>query len=365
MYEKVVLLFLSLAVILIAGCARQQLQPNVSLEEFDHGPSAFDDSGGDAAMPQGKFAHARSIPLHENITDYVLGAGDLIGITVFEANELNTESRISSRGVITMPLLGQIHLQGLTAMEAEEKIEQALIKDYMHDANVTLFVKERVSQQITLVGAVARPGTYETKVTKRLLEVLSMAGGLTRAAGDTVYVTRQSRDREGNEVYLVDMEQLLDEGRVEMNMYIRGGDVIFVPQSDIVQVEGAVWQPGPVKIDGSLTIDEAIAAAGGLAQYADEDDIKLIRKDREGKRQIIQLSMKDIKAMKETKNADIESGPWRQLLVKNGDVIFAEASGLRSFYSGVGFSIGFMGTGMQYRNPVQYRAPSSSPRPAE
>ncbi|HHO48912.1 MAG TPA: hypothetical protein ENN06_10765 [Desulfobacteraceae bacterium] len=362
MYGKLTLLVL--IVILAAGCARQQLQPNVSLDDFDQGFAAADNSGS-AGMAEGKFALAQPAPLNDDITDYVLGPGDLINVTVFEASELNTESRISSRGVITIPLLGQIHLQGLTAMEAEEQIEQALIKDYMHDANVTLFVKERVSQQITLVGAVARPGTYETKVTKRLLEVLSMAGGLTRAAGDTVYVTRHRRDAEGNEVFLVDMEKLLEEGRVEMNMYIRGGDVIFVPQSDIVQVEGAVWQPGPVRIDGNLTIDEAIAAAGGLAQYANEDDIKLIRKDRNGKRQIIQLSMAEILAMKEEKNADIESGPWRQLLVKNGDVIFAEASGLRSFYTGVGFSIGFMGTGVQYRNPVQYRAPSAKPQPVE
>ncbi|MDD3620576.1 MAG: polysaccharide biosynthesis/export family protein [Desulfobulbaceae bacterium] len=362
MYGKLALFVL--VVILGAGCARQQLQPNVSLEDFDHGFAAAEQSD-NAEMAAGMFAQAQPAPLNDDITDYVLGAGDLISVTVFEASELNTESRISSRGVITMPLLGQIHLQGLTTMEAEEKIEQALIKDYMHDANVTLFVKERVSQQITLVGAVAKPGTYETKVTKRLLEVLSMAGGLTRAAGDTVYVTRHRRGGEGNEVFLVDMEKLLEEGRVETNMYIRGGDVIFVPQSDIVQVEGAVWQPGPVRIDGSLTIDEAIAAAGGLAQYADEDDIKLIRKDKGGKRQIIQLSMAEILAMKKEKNADIETGPWRQLLLKNGDVIFAEASGMRSFYSGVGFSIGFMGTGVQYRNPVQYRAPSASPRPAE
>lgn len=356
---------LVLVVILTAGCARQQLQPNVSLDDFDHGVAAADESGGEAGLAEAKFAHAMPAPVTDDMTDYVLGAGDLVSITVFETNELNTESRISSRGVITMPLLGQVHLRGLTAMEAEEKIEQALLKDYMHEAHVTLFVKERVSQQITLVGAVARPGTYETKVTKRLLEVLSMAGGMTRAAGDTVYVTRHKGDGEGNEVYLVDMEQLLDEGRVEMNMFIQGGDVIFVPQSDIVQVEGAVWQPGPVRIDGSLTIDEAIAAAGGLAQYADEDDIKLIRKDRDGKRQIIQLSMQEIMAMKKERNADIENGPWRQLLLKNGDVIFAEASGLRSFYSGVGFSIGFMGTGVQYRNPVQYRAPAAKPQPVE
>lgn len=361
MYKSIVI-FLAVA-ILAAGCTRKQLQPNVTLEEFERSTAGSQAPGQGPRMPEGSFIPAQTAPASDEIADYVLGAGDLISITVYEVAELNTEARVSSRGLITMPLLGQVHVQGLTALEAEKKIEQDLTKDYMHEAHVTLFVKERVSQQITLVGAVEKPGSYETKATKRILEVLSMAGGLTKAAGDTVYITRHKQD--GNEVFLVDMEKLLEEGRVDMNMFVQGGDMIFVPQSDVVQVEGAVWQPGPVKIDGELTIDEAIAAAGGLAQYADEDDIKLIRKDQEGKRQIIQLTMNDIQAMKQEKNPEIRSGPWQQLLLRDGDVIYAEASGMRSFYSGVGFTIGFLGTGVQYRNPVQPREQTIRNQPEE
>lgn len=355
MYKNI-LLFLVI-VLLAAGCGRKQLQPNISLEEFERGAATVQTPGQDPQMPEGSFASAQTAPAIDEIADYVLGPGDLVSITVFEVNELNTEARVSSRGLITMPLLGQVHVQGLSALEAEKKIEQDLTKDYMHEAHVTLFVKERVSQQITIVGAVKNPGAYETKATKRILEVLSMAGGLDKSAGDTVYITRHKKEKDGNEVFLVDMEKLLDEGRVDMNMFVQGGDTIFVPQSDVVQVEGAVWSPGPVKIEGRLTIDEAIAAAGGLAQYADDEDIKLIRKDQNGERQIIQLTMADITAMKQKQNTDIKDGPWQQLLLQDGDVIYAEADGLRSFYSGVGFSIGFMGTGMQYKNPVEQRAP--------
>jgi polysaccharide export outer membrane protein len=361
MYKSIVI-FLAV-VILAAGCTRKQLQPNVTLEEFEHSTSSAQASGRDPQMPEGSFTSAQSAPASDEIADYVLGAGDLISITVYEVAELNTEARVSSRGLITMPLLGQVPVQGLTALEAEKKIEQDLTRDYMHEAHVTLFVKERVSQQITIVGAVKNPGSYETKATKRILEVLSMAGGLNKAAGDTVYITRHKKD--GNEVFLVDMEKLLEEGRVDMNMFVQGGDMIFVPQSDVVQVEGAVWSPGPVKIEGRLTIDEAIAAAGGLAQYADEDDIKLIRKDQEGKRQIIQLTMDDIQAMKQEQNPEIKSGPWQQLMLQDGDVIYAEASGMRSFYSGVGFTLGFLGTGVQYRNPVQPREQTIRNQPVE
>ena len=363
MYKNI--LFFLVIALLVTGCGRKQLQSNVTLAEFESSTTTAQGPGQDPRIPEGSFASAQTAPALDEITDYVLGPGDLVAITVFEVNELNTEARVSSRGLITMPLLGQVHIQGLTALEAEKKIEQDLTKDYMHEAHVTLFVKERVSQQITIVGAVKNPGTYETKATKRILEVLSMAGGVSKSAGDTVYITRQKQEKDGNEVFLVDMEKLLEEGRVDMNMFVQGGDMIFVPQSNLVQVEGAVWNPGPVKIEGRLTIDEAIAAAGGLAQYADEEDIKLIRKDQDGKRQIIQLAMADILAMKQEKNADIKEGPWQQLLLQDGDVIFAEADGMRSFYSGVGFSIGFMGTGVQYKNPVEYQKPINRTQPAE
>lgn len=113
----------------------------------------------------------------------------------------------------------------------------------------------------------------------------------------------------------------------------------------------AVRKPGAYKIDGEMTIDGALAAAGGLAIYADANDIKLIRKKKNGTREILQLSMKDIIAMKKNQNTSIKNGPWHNLLLQNGDVIFAEASGSRTFYSGVGFSLGFLGTGISYKAP--------------
>jgi polysaccharide export outer membrane protein len=346
-------LFFASLLLLLSGCARQQLQPTVTLEEFQQKPASEPSESSKKFIPRGKYAPAQSIASENNITDYILGSGDLITITVFESDELNTETRVSSRGDVSMPLLGRVHVDGLTASEAEKKIEEALIKDYMHTAHVSLFVKERMNQQITIVGAVKQPGTFETQSRKRLLEILAFAGGLSPTAGDTAYVTRKDKNGQDNRVYLVDLESLLTQGRVEMNMMIRGGDVIFVPESDLIQVDGAVRRPGSFKIDGEMTVDSAIASAGGLAVYADEDDIKLIRKNREGKREIVQLSMEDIVAMRENRKTGIKSGPWQELLLRDGDVIFVEASGSRSFYSGVGFSVGFMGTGVSYSNPVK------------
>lgn len=351
--NRYLILTLFFVALLLSACARQQLKPTVTLEEFQQKSAAAPATDSRKFIPQGKYASAQSIAVDEDPTDYILGAGDLITITVFESAELNTETRISSRGDVSMPLLGRVHIEGLPASEAEKKIEDALVRDYMHTAHVSLFVKERMNQHITLVGAVQQPGTFETQSRKRLLEVLAFAGGLSATAGDTAYVTRKDKNGPDNRVYLVDLDALLTQGRMDMNMLIQGGDVIFVPQGDMIQVDGAVRRPGSFKIDGAMTIDSAIASAGGLAVYADEEDIKLIRKSKDGKREIVQLSMENIIAMKEDRNTDIKTGPWQDVLLQDGDVVFVEASGSRSFYSGVGFSIGFMGTGVSYKNPVK------------
>ncbi len=342
-----------LLLLLLPACARQQLQPTVSFEDFQQEAGAAPIQSTRKFVPSGTFASARASVGNDIVTDYIIGAGDLVAITVFESDELNTETRVSSRGDVAMPLLGRVHVEGLTAGEAEKKIEEALVKDYMHTAHVSLFIKERMNQHVTLVGAVKQPGTFETQSRKRLLEVLALAGGLAPTAGDTAYVTRRDRNSGNNKVFLVDLDALLTQGRMEMNMMIQGGDVIFVTESDMIQVDGAVRRPGAFKIDGKMTIDSAIASAGGLAAYADEQDIKLIRKTKEGKREIVQISMEDIIAMRENRNTSIRNGPWKELLLRDGDVIFVEASGIRSFYSGVGFSIGFMGTGINYSNPVK------------
>lgn len=351
MHHRIVVL-ISLLLVLV-GCARQQLQPTVSLEEFQEKSLQSTSPSPNKDIPQGDFTSAQSIADENSFSDYILGPGDLVTIAVFEADELNSETRLSSRGDITMPLLGQVHIEGLTASDAEKKIEDALIEKYMHEAHVSLFIKERMNQHFTLVGAVENPGTFETQSRKRILEVLAFAGGLTTTAGDTAYVTRKKRSDGSNQVFLVDLDALQTKGRVEMNMLIQSGDVIFIPESDLIQVDGAVQRPGSFKIDGEMTVDSAIASAGGLANYADENDIKLIRKNDEGKREIVQLSMNDINSLKGNTSNSFKNAPWQGLHLQDGDIIFVEASGVRSFYNGVGFSIGFMGTGVTFKNPTK------------
>jgi polysaccharide export outer membrane protein len=125
------------------------------------------------------------------------------------------------------------------------------------------------------------------------------------------------------------------------NMMVMGGDVVFIPETGQCFVDGAVRKPGTYPLRNGMTITEVITLAGGLAGYADSDKIKLIRHMENGKeRQVLSLSFNDL-----------QGGVGDTLLIKDQDIIFAESSASGTLFSGSGFTLGFMGTGVSFTNP--------------
>ena len=111
--------------------------------------------------------------INSDPSDYLLGAGDLLQVTVFESQELNTKARVSSRGHITLPLLGQVEVKGLSAREAEVLIETMYKEKYIKDPHISVFVQEHFSQRITLIGQFKNPGTYDYLSKMRLIDIRS------------------------------------------------------------------------------------------------------------------------------------------------------------------------------------------------
>ena len=128
--------------------------------------------------------------------DYVIGAGDLLGIYVFDVQELSREVRVSQTGTIGIPLVPvRLHVAGLTEMQVEQKIAEVLeANGLVTHADVSVSVKEHKSKPITIVGAVQHPMVYEADRPVTLLEVLAEAGGIANDAGDTIIVSRPSQD---------------------------------------------------------------------------------------------------------------------------------------------------------------------------
>ena len=128
--------------------------------------------------------------------DYVIGAGDLLGITVFDVQELSRDVRVSQTGTIGIPLIPvRLHVAGLTEMQTEQKIAEVLeANGLVTHADVSVSVKERKSKPITVVGAVAHPMVYQADRPVTILEVLAEAGGVANDAGDTVIVARTAQE---------------------------------------------------------------------------------------------------------------------------------------------------------------------------
>jgi len=280
------------------------------------------------------FASFTATPSYE---DYVIGAGDLIQVTVFEAQELNTQARVSARGAITLPLIGTVQVAGLTTRKAEEYIESLYREKYLQNPHVSIFVKEEYGSKITLLGAVQKPGTYDYFGQMNLMDVLAMAEGLSETAGRTVQVRRKGQDGNPPQTLIIDLDQLIKEGKNKLNVPIRGGDVIYVPEAGSVYVEGAVRRPGSYPIRQEMSIQEAIVAAGGLATYANEDNIKLIRYIGEGRREVVKLSLRDIR-----------KGRMDELKVQDRDVIFVEANWTSAFFRGLSLRLGYGLLGFGY-----------------
>ena len=219
--------------------------------------------------------------------EYLLGEGDLLRISVFEAKELDTTVRVSSRGFIALPLIETVDVKGLTAIEAEEKIEDIYRKRFIRDPHVSVFVEEHISQRITLVGQFKNPGTYDYPTKQRLLDAIALGGGLSEKAGQMVQIRKSRRAQDQSDVIMIDLDQLIKKGNVSQNIEINGGDVIFIPEAGTFFVDGAVKRPGAFAIKHRTVIQEALVEAGGFEPWAVKDRIKLARLTDNGEREII------------------------------------------------------------------------------
>ena len=273
--------------------------------------------------------------------DLLLGTGDLLQVEVFEAKELEAKVRVSSRGFVTLPLVGPVEVKGLSAREAELRIEALYREKYIKDPHVSVFVEEHYSQRVTLVGELKNPGTYDYPRKMRLLDVLSLAGGLTEKAGRTAQVRRMGENQDAANTIIVDLDSMLQQGRSELNIEINGGDIVFVPAAGNFFISGAVIKPGTYPIKDELFLLEAISTAGGFLSYADPDDIVLVRHSKDGERKVMEL--------------DLDDPEVQRMVVQDRDVIIAKASAWGKFVSGFGVNIGFPGVGsVGYSDPEKW-----------
>jgi polysaccharide export outer membrane protein len=231
--------------------------------------------------------------------DYVLGAEDLLDIEVVGVESLSRTVRVSEAGEISLPLLGEVRVAGLTRTALERSLAARLEERYVHDPQVTVFVREHGSKMVSVLGAVEDPGRYPMTGRRTLLDMISEAGGLTDEAGPSAIITHRSVAPGGAPATVrVDLHELLYGDRPETNPEIVEGDMIHIPVDLIehVYVNGAVNSPGELEVRRSrpLTILQAITKAGGTTERAALKKVELLRRRSDGSQEIIPVDMKAI-----------------------------------------------------------------------
>jgi polysaccharide export outer membrane protein len=246
-----------------------------------------------------------------------IGNGDLVEMSVFDTPELSGKLRVSNTGEVALPLVGRLQVAGMKAEEAASLIRQKFVDGgYLRDPQVTVFIAEYATQNVSVVGEVKNPGIYPAFGLHHLLDYLSAAQGLTPLAGTTITITRAGKSGEPQRVKMTAGAT----PKPENNPEILAGDTIFVERTGIIYVVGDVAHPGgfPMDHDGELSLLQAIALAQGTNPTAARGSARLIRTTPQG-RQEIPVNLKKILSAKET-----------DLAMRDNDILFVPNSAAKN-----------------------------------
>ncbi len=156
----------------------------------------------------------------------IIGAGDLLQITVYGEKDLTNLYQVSPEGVILFPFIGEITAKGMSNFSLAERIAEKLKDGYVKNPQVHILVKEFNSRRLFVLGQVKNAGKFSIVHDMSIIEAIALAGGFTNLADiDNVVVTR--RDETGKEVrYVLNVDAIVS-GKTN-NFYLLPGDIVFV-----------------------------------------------------------------------------------------------------------------------------------------
>lgn len=270
---------------------------------------------GNAMAAENAGARNSVIPADQSTPLARLGPGDLIEVNVYNVPELSTKARVGNSGDVYLPLIDYVHVGDITVEEAQALIEKRLEDGgFVRSAHVTIFLDESVSQGVTVLGEVVKPGIYPALGDRKLYDLISAAGGFTVSAGRKVSIIRQHSQSVPITVTLP--RNLADD--LEDNVEVRPGDTITVPRAPIIYVVGDVGRPAGLLVDnGSMTVLQALALAGGTNHTAKMNAVRIIRRGPAGMTE----TRLPLKKMLEAKAPDIT--------LQADDILFVPLSGVR------------------------------------
>ncbi|HUR90138.1 MAG TPA: polysaccharide export protein EpsE [Ramlibacter sp.] len=225
--------------------------------------------------------------------DYRLGAGDSIKVQVYQNPELSMELRVSESGVVNYPLVGNLQLGGLTVTEAERAIAKGLKdRDILKAPQVSINVATVRGSQVAVLGQVQKPGRFPLETTTvRVSEMLAAAGGVTPQGDERVVVTGTRNGQPFRKE--VDVQQLFA-GNSTDDIVVHPGDTLFVAKAPSFFLSGEAKTPGSYRIERGMTVQQAIAAGGGITARGSINRVRITRKQSDGREVTIDPRLNDV-----------------------------------------------------------------------
>ncbi len=209
-----------------------------------------------------------------------IGPGDLLDLSVYHVPELLLKVRVDTNGYVSLPLIGDMKLSGVTVRDAQLRIAHKLVDlDLVKQPQVSLFVEEFATQGITVYGEVNTPGIYPLLGPHTLYDAISAAGGLTLKAGHTVTVLHAGQPRTEE---VIDLPADGTPGKSDV--MLAPGDTVAVSKTGVVYVLGEVNKPGAFLMENNTTMSllKAVALAGSATKVASLRHVYIIRKGDDG-----------------------------------------------------------------------------------
>ena len=226
-------------------------------------------------------------------SDYRMGTGDVLRITVYGQPDLTTEARVSEAGSITFPLIGEVKMAGVSPAQGQAEIAQRLAKGgFILDPFVTVNVVQYRGQQISVLGRVNRPGKYNLERVSRVTDALALAGGVIVDGADSVTLVRE---RDGKTEYReIDLLDLFRPGGEAANERVQDGDILNVARQPMFYIYGEVQRPGAFRLERGMSVVQALSLGGGVTPRGTQRGIRILRRDGSGAMQEIEVKRDDL-----------------------------------------------------------------------
>jgi len=230
--------------------------------------------------------------------EYVIGARDMLRITVWGQDDLSKDYPVEPDGFVSFPLIGRVKAAGLTPTAFAGDLRTRLEKDYLVNPQVLVSVKDYLSQKVHVSGEADKPGVYYLSGPTTVRDILSRAGGLTKSAGTQVVLVRADSAREAAgkspdaATVRLSIARVLAGDPAE-NLSLADGDTLVVPKGNTFFVFGEVRKPGAYQLDKDTNVLEGITLAGGFTDKAAPGRVRVIRSTGTGQ-ETINVDMNDV-----------------------------------------------------------------------